>query len=115
MWARGDGLESIEISKVLPRQKRLDALIRAAGRHLSGHTLTLLSALHACRRALLAVIRLMFRAFLATVAAHLGTKGAELFCVFAFATHQDSRHRANVCAVTVKLDASSHHLYIIFS
>jgi|TARA_R100000935_G_C2830687_1_gene164853 hypothetical protein len=82
---------------------------------LSGHALALFGALHASFGAFLAVTHLMLRAFLATVATYLGTKATHLFRILASTAHQDCRHRTDVRTVTVKLDASSHHLYIVLS
>ncbi len=84
-------------------------------RLLRSHALAFFSALHARFGTLLAVIHLMFRAFLTTCPADLCTKGAELFCVLTFTAHQGGGQRADVRAVTVKLDASSHHFHVILA
>ena len=82
---------------------------------LSCHSLTFLSAVHARLRTLLAMIHFMLRAFLSACTADLGAKGAELLSIFTFAAHQCGSQPANVRAVAVKLDAASHHFYIILA
>ena len=82
---------------------------------LSCHTLTFLSAVHARLRTLLAMIHFMLRAFLTACAADLGAKGTELLGVLTFTAHQCGGQPTNVCAVTVQLDAASHHFYVILT
>jgi len=84
-------------------------------RLLRSHALAFFSALHARFGALLAVIHLMFRAFLTACAADLGAKGTELLGVLTFTAHQCGGQPTNVCAVTVQLDAASHHFYVILT
>ena len=79
------------------------------------HTLTFLSALHARLGALLAVIHLVLRALLSAGPADLGTKGTERFSVLTFPAHQGGSQRTDVRAITVKLDASSHHFHVILT
>src|SRR3546814_13488858 len=69
-------------------------------RLLRSHALAFFSALHARFGTLLAVIHLMFRAFLTACAADLGAKGAELLGVLTFTAHQCGGQPTNVCAVT---------------
>tara|TARA_R100001143_G_scaffold21233_1_gene22449 strand:- start:32 stop:442 length:411 start_codon:yes stop_codon:yes gene_type:complete len=109
--------KNIEVLKrvALPRQRNVFALIRAAGWHLSGHTLTFFSAFHARLGAFLAMIHLVLRAFLSAGPADLGTKSTELISVFTFAAHQGGSQGTKVRAVAVKLDASSHHFHIVLA
>jgi hypothetical protein len=82
---------------------------------LRSHALAFFSALHARFGTLLAVIHLMFRAFLSACTADLGAKGTKFFSVLTFATHQCGGQPTNVRAVAVKLDAASHHFYVILT
>lgn len=84
-------------------------------RLLRSHALAFFSALHARFGTLLAVIHLMFRAFLSACTADLGAKGTKFFSVITFATHQYGGQRTNVRAVAVKLDAACHHFYVILT
>tara|TARA_R100000963_G_C4590737_1_gene68015 strand:- start:90 stop:500 length:411 start_codon:yes stop_codon:yes gene_type:complete len=84
-------------------------------RMLRSHALAFFSALHTRFSTLLAVVRLMLRTFLATCPADLCTKGTELFGVITSTAHQRGGQRTDVRAVTVKLDASSHHFHVILA
>ena len=84
-------------------------------RLLRSHALAFFSALHARFGTLLAVIHLMFRAFLSACTADLGAKGTKFFSVITFATHQYGGQPTNVRAVAVKLDAACHHFYVILT
>lgn len=78
---------------------------------LRNHTLTFLSAVHARLCTLLAVIHLMFRAFLTTCPADLCTKGAELF---AYSLSRLIRVAANA-QMSAQSRSSSMHRAIIFT
>jgi len=80
-------------------------------RLLRSHALAFFSALHAR----FGTLHLMFRAFLTACAADLGAKGTELLGVLTFTAHQCGGQPTNVCAVTVQLDAASHHFYVILT
>ena len=105
--------------KVIPAKllwQRDDELCQSSkSRMLRSHALAFFSALHARFGTLLAVIHLMFRAFLSACTADLGAKGTKFFSVITFATHQYGGQPTNVRAVAVKLDAVCHHFYVILT
>jgi hypothetical protein len=57
----------------------------------------------------------MFPALFSAGTANLGAKGTKLFSILTLAAHQGGSQRTDVRAVTVKLDASSHHFHIILT
>ena len=77
---------------------------------LRSHALAFFSALHARFGTLLAVIHLMFRAFLSACTADLGAKGTKFFSVITFLTQASRGARfAHKGTVRTSLDTGSEH------
>jgi|GEM_PF-2339574 len=62
----------------------------------------------------LAMLRLVFGAFITTSLANLRTKSAEFFRIFRAACHELNRQAADIGAVPVKLNALCHHFDVLF-
>jgi len=81
---------------------------------LLSHLAAFISALMTGFGASLAMLRLVFRAFITTSLTNLRTECAEFFCIFRAARHELNRQAADIGAVPVKLNAPSHHFNVLF-
>jgi hypothetical protein len=79
----------------------------------ASHGLAFFSATLASIGAALAVVHVVFPAFLPASAADFSAEPAELFCKLRITRHELSSQNADVGAIPVQPDASFHHLYVV--
>jgi hypothetical protein len=79
----------------------------------TGHCFALLRAAFARVGAPLAVIHVMFAAFLAALSAYLSAQPAELFGELRVTRHEPRSQHANVRAIPVEPDAPLHHFNFV--
>jgi hypothetical protein len=79
----------------------------------TGHCLAFLRAAFARIGATLAVIHVVFTAFLAALSAYLSAQPAELFGELRVTGHELSSQNADVRAIAVEPDAPLHHFNIV--